>query len=254
MTETEIIKHINDGANYYVSLFGKAEHMEIIDKGCYSYVKPKATEHGISIIFNVCIDNIPLEEQKKIISEMKQLQMPIWLDLTVSDEVFFQVFGRNKIHGQTVFNENDEIYMALLPDKKKANFTCNEKVVKVQSEEEFAVWAKIANDVLANGYPDMHPVYHYPLCRDDIMKCYVAYNNDEPVAVASVMDNNGIASLEFVATIPEVRRRGFAKSVCKQAVQGAFDDGAKIVTVRAINAVAGKLYQSMGFKVYNYVI
>ena len=53
MTERDIIKHINDGANYYVSLFGKAEHMEIIDKGCYSYVKPKADEYGISIIFNV---------------------------------------------------------------------------------------------------------------------------------------------------------------------------------------------------------
>ena len=254
MTDREIVKYISDGANYYVSLFGTAEHMEIIDKEFYSYVRPKTDEHGISFIYNVHMDNLPPEEQQVLVSEIKKLQMPIWLDLTVSDEVFFLVFGRNKVHGQNVFDENDEIYMALLADKKKTDFVCNPKVVKVQSEEEFAVWAKIANDVLANGYPDMHPVYHYPLCRDDIMRCYVAYNHDKPVAVASAIANNGIASLEFVATVPEERRKGFAKTVCKQAVEDAFADGAKIVTVRAINAVAGKLYQSMGFKAYNYAI
>ena len=254
MTEREIIKHINDGANYYVSLFGKAEHMENVDKGCYSYVKPKGAEHGISIIYNVHMDDILLEEQKKLIDEMKELQMPIWLDLTVSDEVFFRVFGSKKIHGQTVFTDNDEIYMALLPDTKEINHVNNEKIVKVQTQEEFATWAKIANDVLANGYPDMHPIYHYPLCRDGIMKCYIMYNQSVPVAVASVIDNNGIASLEFVATIPEMRRHGFARRVCEKAVNDAFVDGAKIVTVRAIDAVASKVYESIGFKAYNYAI
>ncbi len=254
MTERDIIKHINDGANYYVSLFGKAEHMEIIDKGYYSYVKPKAAEHGISIIYNVHMDHIPLEEQKKLISEIKELQMPIWLDLTVSDEVFFQVFGRDKIHGQTVFSENDEIYMALLPDMKEIDHISSEKIIKVQAEEEFAAWAKIANDVLADGYPDMHPIYHYPLCRDGIIKCYTLYNQSVPVAVAGAIDNDGIASLEFVATIPEMRRQGFARMVCEKAVNDALADGAKIVTARAMNVTAAKVYESIGFKAYNYVI
>lgn len=254
MTEREIIKHINDGANYYVSLFGKAEHMEIVDKGFYSYVKPKAEKHGISIIYNVHMDNLSSEEQKVLIAEMKKLQMPIWLDLTEADEVFFQVFGKNKIHGQTVFDDDDEIYMALLPEEKEGNFVCSEKIIKVQTEEEFAAWAKIANDILANGYPDMHPSYHYPLCKDGIMTCYIIYNQSVPVAVASVIDNNGIASLEFVATVPNMRRQGYARKVCERAVQDVVANGAKIVTVRAINAVAGKLYQSMGFKAYNYVL
>jgi len=68
------------------------------------------------------------------------------------------------------------------------------------------------------------------------------------------MDNNGIASLEFVATIPEMRRQGFARKVCEKAVGDSFLDGAKIVTVRAIDAVSGKLYQTMGFEAYNYLI
>lgn len=254
MTERDIVKHISDGANYYVSMFGKAEHMEIIDKEFYSYVKPRANEHGISIIYNIHIDNLPFEKQQDLVAEIKALHMPFWLDLFAPDDVFFLFFDKNKVHGQTEFADNDEIYMALLPHEKTEPSVQNEKIVKVQSPEEFAAWAKIANDVLANGYPDMHPVYHYPLCRDNIMKCYILYNQNVPVAVASIMDNNGIASLEFVATIPEMRRHGFARAVCERAVQDAFIDGAKIVTVRAIDAVAGKLYESIGFNAYNYVI
>ena len=254
MTEHEIIKHINDGANYYVSLFGKAEHMETIDREYYSYVKPKESQHGISIIYNVHLDNVSSDEQAKIISEIKELKMPIWLDLTASDEVFWQVFGRNKMHGQTVFEDNDEIYMALLPEECRINISEGEQITKVQTKDDFAVWTKIANDILANGYPDMHPIYHYPLCQEGIMKCYTLYNQGRPVAVASVIDNSGIASLEFVATIPEMRRQGFSRMVCEKAVYDAFAEGAKIVTVRAIDSIASKVYESIGFKAYNYVI
>lgn len=49
------------------------------------------------------------------------------------------------------------------------------------------------------------------------MKCYILYHDDAPVSVASIMDNNGAASLEFVGTVPEMRRRGFAKAVCEKA-------------------------------------
>ena len=82
------------------------------------------------------------------------------------------------------------------------------------------------------------------------MKCYILYHDDTPVSVAAIMDNNGVASLEFVGTISEMRRKGFAKAVCEKAVSDAFDDDASIVTVRAINRTAARLYQSIGFKAY----
>ena len=254
MTEKEIIKHINDGANYYISLFGKAQHMEVVNKEFYSYIRPKAGEKGISIIYNVHADRLAPEKQRAIISEMKERHMPIWLDLTVSDEVFFQVFGSEKLHGQKVFDDNDDRYMALPAEKEAEDYSVVEKIVKVQSEQEFSVWAKIANDILAGGNPDMHPVYHYPLCRDGIMKCYIAYKNGLPAAVASIADNRKIMSLEFVATLPEMRRQGLAAAVCKRAVYEAFVDGAEIVTVRAADGIAANLYESLGFKAYNYAM
>lgn len=80
------------------------------------------------------------------------------------------------------------------------------------------------------------------------------YSKNVPVSVAATMNNIGIVSLESVGTIPQMRRQGFAKAVCEKAVSDAFADGAKIVTVRAIDAAASKLYQSLGFKAYNYAI
>lgn len=254
MTEKEILSHIDSGANFYISMFGNAQHMETVNKPFYSYIRPKADEHGISLVYNIHIDNLPIEQQKEIIAEIKSLNMPTWLDLLATDEVFFLFTGNERTHGQTVFSENDEIYMAMLPDEKPDCDVNHVEIMKANSAEEFANWTQVPNDILAGGYPDMHPVYHYHLCEEEIMKCYMIYHDGVPVSAAATMDNHGIVSLEFVATIPEMRRKGYAKAVCTKAVRDAFSDGAQIVTVRAINGIAAKLYESIGFKAYNYTL
>lgn len=180
--------------------------------------------------------------------------MPFWLNLTSPDEVFRLFFGRDRIHGQRVFHEEDEVYMALLPAQNTSVHAGKNTVVRVQTPEEFALWTKISNDILAGGLPDIHPVFHYPLCREGQMKCYILYADNEPVAVCAIADHHGIASLEFVAVLPGMRRKGYAKAVCKKAIDDAFADGAKIVTVRAINPAVSLLYQSLGFTAYNHAI
>ncbi len=261
MTEQEIVKHINDGAKHYIRMFAHAEHMETYEKEYYSYIKPKEGEHGICFVYDIKIENLSKEKQQKLVEEIKELQMPIWLDLDASDDVFQMVFGREKVHGQTMFAEEDEKYMAVSAeewqkmgkaDKQKEKW--NARVTKVTSAEEFAVWSKINNDVLAGGFADIHPVYHYSLCAKELLNCYIAYDGDMPVAVAGIMNNEGVASLEFVATMPEARRKGFAQAVCEWTVEETFAAGAKIITVRAANLSAGKLYEKIGFKAYNYAL
>lgn len=265
MTEQEIIKYINNGAKHYIRMFANAEHMEKHEEEYYSYIKPKAGEHGISFAYDIRIENLPKEKQQELVTEIKALQMPIWLDLDASDDVFRMFFGREKVHGQTVFAEEDEIYMAVSAeewqamdkadnsvDKQKVKW--NAKITKVTSAKEFAVWSKINNDVLAGGFADIHPEYHYPICEKGLLHCYIAYDGNLPVAIASIMNNEGVSSLEFVATVPKMRRKGFAKAVCERAVEEAFADGAKIITVRAANLSAGKLYEKIGFKAYNYAL
>lgn len=250
MTHREIIQHIDDGANYYVGLFGEAVHMERVDGEFYSYIKPKAGEQGISFIYKVHIDELPSERKKAVIDEMKSMKMPIWLGLLASDETAFLFSGKEPAHERTEPGEDDEVYMAMLPEDRKEYCESCHQIIRVHSADEFALWAKISNDIFAGGYPDIHPVNHFVWCEKSGVKCYILYHGEVPVSIAAIMDNNGAASLEFVGTVPEMRKRGFAKAVCEKAISDAFADGASIVTLRAVNAATARLYGSMGFKAY----
>lgn len=251
MTNKEIIQHIDDGANYYVGLFGEAVHMEKIDKEFYSYVKPKAGEQGISFIYNVRINALPTEQMKTVIDEMKSMNMPIWFGMNLSDEAAYIFSGKKPTHEKREPKEDDEVYLAMFPEEKIEYQKNNYKIIKVHTAEEFAVWARMVNDILAGGHTDIHPVNHFIWCEKMGVKCYILYHNNIPVSVTAIMNNNGAASLEFVGTVPEMRRKGYAKAVCEKAVSDAFADGTSIITIRAINRSAARLYQSIGFTDYN---
>lgn len=138
----------------------------------------------------------------------------------------------------------------MLSEEKIDYHENNHKIIKVHTAEEFALWARMVNDILMGGHTAIHLVNHFVWCEKLGVKCYILYHDDTPVSVTAIMDNNGAVSLEFVGTIPEMRRKGFARAVCEKAVSDAFADGASIITIRAINRAAERLYQSLGFKVY----
>ena len=107
----------------------------------------------------------------------------------------------------------------------------------------------MANQIFANGYQDIHTINHYHWCEANLLIPYIVYCEDKPVAVSAILNNNGIASLEFVATLPEYRRKGFARAASIVAVRDAFADRVSIITLRAFHP-ANLLYQSLGFQIY----
>lgn len=228
--------------------------MDNVHRKFYSFIKPNSGEHGISFVYDLRIEPLPPQRRSAVIREIKALNMPVWINLLSSDAIFEEFFGRKKVHGQTEFSENDEVYLAMLPGEMPESAAANHNITKVDSQEKFAAWAKIANDALADGRPDMHPVHHYPLVRDGLMDCYIFYADGVPASVAATMNDGGNVSLEFVSTVPEMRRLGYARAVCKRDVSNAFNAGVRIVTVRAIEAIASRLYQSIGFTPYNHAI
>lgn len=252
MTDREILTYIDRGANDYVSLFGRAEHMEDIQKEYYSYVRPKGDVYGIQFVYNVRLEECPVERRAAVAEEIKALHMPVWLDLTSSDESFRLIFGREKVHGQRELGMEDEVYMAMLPEEMPAYEA--RQVREVETPEEFAAWAGLVNGVLTGGNQDLHPVYHYPLCRDGRLRCFLYCEDGVPVSACALAWGGEAPSLEFVVTAPHARRRGLARNVCQYAVKEAFRGDAKLVTVRAIDGRAGGLYRSIGFRDYNHAI
>jgi len=157
------------------------------------------------------------------------------------------------LHGKDYISkppsEGDEFYMALLPDSQPADVESDAEIKHTKTAADFKIWAVMANLIFAGGYGDIHPGNHYHWCEKGRLIPYIAYQNDVPAAIAAILDNNGVTSLEFVATLKEYRCKGLARAVCHTAVRNAFINGAKIITTRAFHP-ASLLYQSLGFKIF----
>lgn len=248
MTNREIIDCIDRGANYYVSLFGRAEHMEIVQREHYSLVRPKGDVFGIRFVYDVRLEGLPLQRQKELAAEIHALGMPVWLNLGTSPEAFQAFTGREK---QDVPQDSDgESYLAMLPGEMPA-YPAFPQVTEAKTQPEFARWAETVNQVLSGGKEDIHPQYHYPLCRDGLMRCYMVQDREgRALSAAAAAVDGECVSLEFVATLPEFRRQGLARALCCRAVEDAFRQGAEIVTVRAIDGRAAALYEAVGFQQY----
>lgn len=168
------------------------------------------------------------------------------------DTQFAQFFGRERLHGAAPAAE-DEVYMALLPHEfipAETSFS----VHQAADETAFADCAQVVNAVLSDGRPDLHPVHHAPLMKVGRIRCHVLYEEGKPVSAAVTMAKEGAVSLEFVATLPDFRRRGYSAAVCRQAVADALRQGAEIVTLRAVSPAVARLYARMGFRAYNHVL
>lgn len=250
MDRGEIINAIDRGANYYVELFGRVEHMEIVRREHYAFVRPKGDVYGIRFVYDLRLEGLPEERQRELAGEIKSLGMPVWLNLGSSDQVVRAYTGKERPDPSREPAPEDEVYMAMLREEAP-EYPAHPEVAEVCTQEEFAQWAGVVNQVLSGGKEDLHPIYHYPLCQDGLLRCYMvrAENGKAISAAAGAVDERAV-SLEFVATLPEHRRQGLARAVSRRVVADAFRSGAEIITVRAINGIAADLYRTIGFKIY----
>ncbi len=250
MEYQEICRHIDDGANFYLRILGSAEHMEIIDNDYYSLVRPRPGESGCSCVFNIRLENLSVGQQKEIIKEIKALQQHTWWGFHLSEEIEAAIYGADRPPAATETNE-EEGCMAILPPLSSSIQTHlpHISVKKVQSAEDFHLLADMTNNILHGSYPMLHPVHHYPLCEEHIMSCYIAYYDNIPASVCTILNNKGVASLEFVCTQEAYRNKGLSRAACMVAISDTFAANACIITLRAFPH-AKLFYKKLGFTLY----
>ena len=96
--------------------------------------------------------------------------------------------------------------------------------------------------------------HHLPLMETGRIHAHVLYADEHPVSAAVTMEKDGVASLEFVASLPGFRRMGYAEAVCRLAMADAWTRGAALITVRAVNPAVARLYERLGFRAYNHAL
>jgi ribosomal protein S18 acetylase RimI-like enzyme len=249
----DVMRLIDRGANYYCRQLGNAAHMVFEQHPRYAMIYPKPGEQGGTSIFDVTLEDLDDVAAAVVIAEIKSLHTHTWWGLCFSDRIYRLVFGQPQTVLSREEHENDEeIYMAIFPEEKpvylaEAEPVC--EITRVTSGEEFAAWTDVCNLGLHDNYPIIHRVNHYAICRQGIMTCYLASVQGEPAGTAAILNDHGVASLEFVATLPPFRRRGIARAVCQRAVEDAFLCGAQVITTRSFKP-AKKIYAGLGFGVY----
>jgi predicted GNAT family acetyltransferase len=252
MNNSEVMKLIDEGANFYCRQLGNASHMKFVNNGYYSMIYPKEGQEGGTSLFDVTLEHLNDDEALQKINEIKALNVHTWWGLCLSDRIADLILGKDRpVLTPEQHEYDEEFYMAMFPEEKPTY----EKAIKditinqVTTVDEFGIWADICNSVLHGNYPIMHRVNHFDICKDGIMSCYIGCYQGKPAAVSAILNNNGVSSLEFVATLDDFRKKGLARALCQKAVDDAFANRSKIITLRAF-ANAKDLYKSLGFKIY----
>lgn len=248
MERKEIERHINNGAINYLDLLADAKHMNLVDDGFCTMIYPNEGEEGGTSIYNFRFEGMSDEEIARRIKQVKEKKIHTFWGCFLPRNIMDILKMDDPNSGE---DDDSEAYMAMLPDEKPEYDLPKPPIMvkKVENQQQFEIWTNISNEVLHDGYTIMHPENHYHLCEEGKLECYIGFYDEKPVATAAIMNDNGIASLEFVATLNDFRKKGLGGAVCRAAVDDAFKYGAKIITLRGF-PLGQPVYKSMGFKRY----
>ena len=116
---------------------------------------------------------------------------------------------------------------------------------RVRTREDFQIWVDVVNTAL-HGW-EMIDAGHYAVWLEKgNLRFYLCEMDGEPVSTASTIQTGDTASLEFVSTLQEYRRRKAAISLCSQALGELFESGVRAVTLSG-SEEAVELYRKLGF-------
>jgi hypothetical protein len=124
------------------------------------------------------------------------------------------------------------------------------ELAEVRDPEEADAFAEVHRTLRIEADQDPESVLHFAsqeVLLDPRIHAFVAYLDREPAACAMALRHEDSAGLFWVATKTSARNRGLGALVSAAAVRGAFQTGAKSVTLTA-TALGAPVYQRLGFE------
>lgn len=243
------------GMEYYLETLALPPHMEHYDDGQCAWIRPRQGAVGPACTYRVCFGEKSDAELRAMALAYREQGAPrSWLTTPFSTPA--RVGGLLMELGlidPTDADLHDE-GMAIPPERMSDLDFLSEsgasalRVERVATPEAFVHWTRITNDVL-HGMELLDPALYYPLCESGKMACFLGWDGDRPMSTAATMREDGNATLEFIATLPGARGRGFGTAVCRAALRQLVGEGAELVSLRA-RAMGVSLYRKLGFETY----
>ena len=179
-----------------------------------------------------------------VIGEIRGLKMHTWWPLSASESVLLAIHGRIPVYSA----EDVEIYGIMYPYElpEYTEATAPVAIKRVETLGDFAAWCDLDNNTEHHGTVVFHAENHLHLIKSGKLTAFLGIADGTPVATCGILNNDGVASLEFVSVLPDYRKRGIARLLCQNALGYAFANGAVVVTTRAIGGGTG-LCKALGF-------
>lgn len=237
--------------NYYryyktFALSGIVDYHE----GPVNWILPKSGEKGPSLAFNIRLE---AETAEKVVQEhingICDKKIPdIWfITPDTKPNNIISILEQNGFKNLSLESDEPEPGMLLKKDDFCPCHMPTNGILcrKVQSKVDFRIWIDIVNTAL-HGWEMIDAEKYYTWLKNGVYDFYLAEIDGIPVSTAATIRNGDTASLEFVSTLNEYRRRKAAITVSTMALDDLFANGVKNVTLSgSFEAVA--LYKKLGF-------
>lgn len=238
-------------SNYYryYQAFARSGIVEF-HEGSVSWIAPKDGKNGPSLAFRIHLDEENAQKQiEELTAGIREKKVPgLWH--IMPDAVPQNVISLLEENGfQDLAGEDakPEPTMLLYKNdfkpcsKKEGCIVCR----RVQTREDFKTWIRVVNTAL-HGWDMIDAENYYVWVQSEDIRIYLGEIDGVPVSTAATIQNGDVASLEFVSTLEEYRRRGVALAVCEKALADLWESGVNAVTLGACEE-SPALYEKLGF-------
>ncbi len=117
---------------------------------------------------------------------------------------------------------------------------------KISAKKDFKLWIDVVNTAL-HGWDMINADHYFTWVVNNNNNIYLTEINGIAISTCVTIQNKNTASLEFVLTLEEYRRRKAAALLCSYTIKHLLNKGAEIVTPGARGYFAS-LYERLGFQ------
>lgn len=235
--------------NYY-KVFAKSGIIEL-HEGSVSWIIPCKGEKGPSLAFRIHLNEENADTELKALSQgIRTGKVPqMWIvtpDATPANII--DIMERNGF--RNLSGEDDEPGMLLCRKDFRPYRAENSPIIcrKISTMEDFRLWINVVNTAL-HGWDMIDAEHYFTWVKDECINIYLAAIDGVAVSTCATIQNGNTASLEFVSTLEQYRRKKAAASLSSYAIEDLLNNGAETVTLGVCgNSV--HLYKGLGFKTY----
>ena len=235
--------------NYY-SAFAQSGIVDL-HEGSVSWIIPCKGEKGPSLAFRIRLNEENADSEiKALIQGIRKGEVPqMWIvtpDATPDNII--DIMEQNGF--KNLSGEDDEPAMLLRKKdfrpytEENSRITCRQ----ISTMEDFRSWVDVVNTAL-HGWDMIDAEHYFTWVKNEHIKVYIAEIDGGAVSTCATIQKGDTASLEFVSTLEQYRRKKAAALLSSCAINDLLNNGAETVTLGACGDSV-HLYKGLGFKKY----